>query len=117
MKRVVVAGCRDLTDKDLVFNFLDKVKLNFSETFEVVCGCARGADTFGKEWALENGYPVKYFPADWKKYGNSAGPIRNGEMAKYATHVICFWDGKSRGTKTMIEAAHEYELPLTVVRY
>lgn len=62
-----------------------------------------GADLLGKKWAILNGVPIKNFPADWDKYGKAAGPIRNAQMAEYADYLIAFWDGKSRGTKNMIE--------------
>ena len=48
---------------------------------------------------------IKYFPADWNTYGKSAGFVRNIEMAENATALIAFWDGKSSGTKHMIETA------------
>jgi hypothetical protein len=49
--------------------------------------------------------------------GLGAGPIRNREMVRFATHCIAFWDGKSPGTKSLIEACELYELPHRVVRY
>ena len=44
-------------------------------------------------------------PAKWDKHGNSAGMIRNSQMADYADGLIALWDGESRGTKNMIETA------------
>jgi len=32
-------------------------------------------------------------------------------MAEVSDYVICFWDGKSRGTKSMIEYAKKYNKP------
>lgn len=55
---------------------------------EVVSGKARGVDKCGERWADRNGIPVKDFPADWAKHGNSAGPIRNEAMAEYADALI-----------------------------
>jgi hypothetical protein len=69
---------------------------------EIVCGEARGADSLGRRWAIENNIPVASFPADWNKYGCSAGIRRNEWMGSYADYVIAFWDGESRGTKHMI---------------
>ena len=40
------------------------------------------------------------------KYGRCAGLIRNKEMAEVGDYIICFWDGKSRGTKSMIYIAN-----------
>lgn len=57
------------------------------------------------------------------KYGKSAGYRRNVEMAKFAIEdqnkglLIAFWDGKSRGTKWMIDIAKRYDLDVEVVQY
>jgi hypothetical protein len=72
---------------------------------EVVSGTARGIDSIGESWARDNKIPLKQFPADWDTYGRSAGYIRNAEMADYADALIAIWDGKSRGTKHMIDIA------------
>ena len=98
--KVIVAGGRDFRDWDLLSATLDEEKDLIDE---VVCGEAKGADLAGKHWAELNDIPVTSFCADWSTYGKSAGPIRNKEMANYADYLIAFWDGKSRGTKNMIE--------------
>lgn len=83
---------------------------------EVVCGLARGADTFGRKWAMcEANLPVSDFPADWETYGKGAGPIRNGQMADYADGLIAFqWDG-SRGTANMVEQMQNRNKPVYVI--
>ena len=53
----------------------------------------------------------------WDKYGPSAGPRRNAQMAEVADALIAFWDGKSRGTKNMIDTANKKDLQVAVVRY
>jgi hypothetical protein len=70
-----------------------------------ICGEAAGVDQLGKRWALDRGIPVESCPAKWEKFGRSAGPIRNAEMAARAHALIAIWDGKSPGTKDMIKAA------------
>ncbi len=45
------------------------------------------------------------YPAAWDTYGLKAGYIRNEEMADNADALIAIWDGKSRGTKHMIDIA------------
>ncbi|MBQ8495398.1 MAG: DUF2493 domain-containing protein [Clostridia bacterium] len=67
-------------------------------------GC-RGADKLGERYAEENGIPTERYSADWQRYGRAAGPKRNEEMAKAADLVICFWDGNSRGTASLIACA------------
>lgn len=99
--KVIVCGGRSLDDYDLVKNVMDEVAARI-DIDEIVCGEARGADSLGKRWAIENGIPVISFPAEWDIYGKSAGIRRNSSMGSYADYVIAFWDGESRGTKHMI---------------
>ena len=62
-------------------------------------------------------HAVAYFPADWDKYGKAAGFIRNEQMAQNADALVVFWDGKSRGTKNMIELAAKYKLKVRIKKY
>ena len=101
MLRVIVAGSRTFNDYKYLCEILDKYIPLFIE--EIVCGDAAGADSMGAQWASERGFRVKHFPAQWDKYGRAAGMIRNKEMGDYADYLIAFWDGKSVGTKNMIE--------------
>jgi len=129
--RIIIAGGRDFDDKCLLENNLTEwildVYLQFNNTdgkavLEFISGKARGADSLGEEFAREHGYRVKEFPADWNKYGRAAGPIRNKQMAEYAAQadkgvLFAFWDGKSPGTKNMINTAKKLGLDVHIVRY
>lgn len=117
-KRIVVAGCRNYFNYEQAKAFIDFCLKNIKDEYTLifVSGGAPGADALGERYALEHGYKVERYNADWEKYGRSAGPIRNEEMAKAADFVICFWDGKSRGTKSMIGFAEKYEKPIKIKR-
>lgn len=116
MKRVVVAGCRNYTNyreaKDFIDTCLSDIRKN--NTIIIVSGGCQGADLLGERYALENGFTVEKHPAQWQKYGRSAGPKRNLEMAEISDVVICFWDGKSKGTKSMIQCAQKCGKPVRV---
>lgn len=83
---------------------------------EVVSGCAEGVDRLGESWAQMMQLPVRQFPADWKRYGRAAGRQRNLQMAVYAEALIAVWDGKSPGTRHMIETAKRMGLKVFVYR-
>ena len=117
MFRVIVAGGRDFSDYDLLKNTMDMLLSNISDEITIVCGMANGADSLGEKYALQNGYKVSYFPAQWGEYGNAAGFIRNDKMAKNADALVAFWNGKSRGTKHMIQTAKRYGLKIRIKRY
>ena len=116
--RLIIAGGRDFNDYGLLKEKLDNLLRNKKdEPIEIVSGKARGVDTLGERYAKEMGYSIKEFPADWETHGKSAGPIRNKEMGEYATHCVCFWDGKSKGTKNMIEISKKLGLELRIINY
>ncbi len=117
--RVIVAGGRDFEDYELLCSTLDKLLTLKAKTHSIaiVSGLARGADNLGEKYAKERGYHVKEFPAQWDKYGKSAGYRRNGEMADNADACVAFWDLKSRGTKHMIDLAVKKDLKYRIVYY
>lgn len=116
--RVIIEGCRDFNDYELLKEkcdyFLQDEK---KEDVVIISGHASGADALGERYAQERGFQLETFPADWKAHGRAAGPIRNARMASAANALIAFWDGKSRGTKNMIEIAKNHNLKVVVVRY
>ena len=116
IKRIVIAGCRDYENYDEAKKFIDFCLLNIRRGNEIiiVSGCASGADAIGERYAEENGFKIEKYPADWEKYGRSAGPLRNELMAKISDYVICFWDTKSKGTKSMINFAIKYNKPIKI---
>lgn len=82
----------------------------------VLSGAARGADTLGEMWAARKGVPVVRYPADWTRFGKSAGLVRNAVMAFEAEALVALWDGSSKGTKHMIETARRMGLAIHVWR-
>ena len=73
-----------------------------------------GIDKRGEDFAKLISLPVKAFPANWDKYGRSAGHKRNKQMAEYADGLMAFWDMESPGTKSMIRYAQENDLEILV---
>ena len=116
MFRVIIAGSRSFDDIELMVEKMDYLLEN-KDDVEVVCGCARGADELGYRYAILRGYNIKEFPADWNRYGKSAGYIRNSEMAKYADAAVVFWDGQSKGSKHMIDLMKSEKKPVKVVSF
>ncbi len=106
--RVLVCGGRNFND--YVFLCEKMNDLHCLYDFEELChGGARGADILAGEWwtSLNINDPV-VFKANWKKYGNSAGPIRNRKMLKEFDPkvVVGFPDPKSKGTYDMLKISH-----------
>lgn len=123
MTRVIIAGSRNFDDYLKMLKTLDELGIhliNSIDPIEIISGHAPGADRLGERFAQSWGYPLRIFIADWAKYGNAAGPIRNERMAKYAAEadrsiLIAFPIGESPGTRNMIKLAKEYGLEVVVV--
>ena len=115
--KYIIAGGRDFGDNKQMNAAMGRILGRREEKPTVISGCARGADDMGAGIARANGMEVLKFPADWDKHGKSAGVIRNQQMAQEADGLIAFWDGKSKGTKHMIEAATRCGLEVHIYRY
>ena len=118
IKRVVVAGCRDYDDYNEAKKYIDFCISEIRKKYKIVfiSGGCRGADLLGERYAMENGFNVERYLAKWEEYGKSAGPRRNRKMAESADFVVCFWDGKSRGSRSMINYAKELNKPIKIKR-
>ena len=113
---VVIFGSRDAFPSAAdIERGLDLLEVNVCEIGEVVCGMARGADLCAQEWARGTGIHVVEMPADWNRYGQRAGFIRNREMAEYAHCGLGFWRGESRGTANMIAHLVTLRKPVEVI--
>ena len=117
--KIIIAGGRDFMDYNLLKEKTNKIlqEKRVSHKIVIISGCARGADTLGLRYASENAFDIEEYPANWDKYGKKAGYMRNVEMAENADALIAFWDGKSKGTKHMIDIATERNLPTRVIKY
>lgn len=111
--RVIVAGSRAITDFDLVCRVLRDVLPPKGAT--IISGGARGVDTLGEQYARRYRHRIARFPADWNRYGKSAGFRRNTTMAEKADALVAFWDGESYGTAHMIKEARRRGLAVKVV--
>ena len=110
--KLAIIGSRTFND----YNFLNEVLESFKPKLTlVVSGAAKGADTLGEKWAIQNKIQTLIFPADWEKYGKRAGFIRNEDIIKNCDCVIAFWDGESKGTKHSISLCEKYNKPYKII--
>lgn len=103
--KVAIIGSRNLRN-DMLECFVPP------DVTEIVSGGALGIDTCAKEFALKNDYPYKEFLPDYKKYGRAAPIRRNDLIIDYSDLVLAFWDGKSAGTKYVIDRCKEIGKPI-----
>ena len=118
-ERVLICGDRLWANFELILRELSKVQQE--RGIEVVIeGEAKGADTLGRAAAERLGIPVLKFPADWRRHGLSAGPVRNRQMLREGkpTLVLAFHNfiDNSKGTKHMVSVAREAGVPVQIVK-
>ena len=82
---------------------------------EIVSGGAKGVDTCAREYALEQGIRLTVFLPEYEKYKKGALLKRNLQIIDYADEVLAFWDGKSRGTKFVIDQCQKRNKKVTVI--
>ncbi len=112
--KVVVCGDR----KWLNISIIEKRLLELPSDTIIVQGECDGADSLARNIAREIGLDVVGFYANWNKYGNPAGPIRNIKMLDTKPHlVIAFHDDltKSRGTKHIVKEARKRGIKVEVI--
>lgn len=117
--KVIVAGGRDFTDMDKMYNDIMELIRGgvIPKDFELVCGMARGADMTAYKLCKFKGNSIYEFPANWDKFGKSAGHLRNKDMGDFADILVAFWDGRSKGTQGMIGYMEGLGKPVYVFRY
>ena len=134
MTKIIIAGGRDFTLIDSIHYELYKLIQDghLPNKLELVCGMAKGADITAKKLFNTHHLKVHKRPADWQdmttpcvpkhnKYGGLynalAGMKRNHAMGDEADVLLAFWDGKSKGTKDMIDYMTKLGKPVFVVNY
>jgi hypothetical protein len=110
--RVLICGGRNYTDVKVIRGVVEDMigrRGQFSflkdQVMCVIHGAAKGADSIAGKIAAELGIAIDAFPANWKKYGRAAGPIRNQQMIDEGKPdlVVAFPGGA--GTANMIRLA------------
>ena len=109
--RVIVCGGRDYDDERTVDAVMSALDLDCT----VVAGSAPGADTLAVAWRKERGLSHEEFPADWRKHGKAAGPIRNQAMLDAGADLVIAFPG-GRGTADMVSKAREAGVTVMEVR-
>ena len=116
-ERVLICGDRNWVHGEIILRELSKVQ-QMHGVDVVIEGEAKGADTLGRLAAERLGIPVLKFPADWRKFGLSAGYKRNAQMLAEGkpTVVLAFHNfiENSKGTKMMVDLARKAQVPAQI---
>ena len=107
--KVAVIGSRNLQVVNLGVYLPDG-------TEEIISGGAKGVDASARQYALMNGIRLTEFLPDYRRYGKGAPLRRNIDIIERADLVLAFWDGKSRGTKYVIDECKKRDVPVQIIR-
>lgn len=105
--KIAVIGSRSILTADL--------DTYISDGDEIVSGGAVGIDSCAAEYAEKNGISLKVFIPEYDKYGRGAPIVRNKQIVDYADKILAFWDGKSRGTLSVIKYAEKVGKPCEII--
>ena len=100
--RVAIIGSRSLTIPDFTPYLPERVT-------EIVSGGAKGVDLAARTYAFSHGIKLTEFLPQYQRYGRAAPLKRNIQIVEYADLIVAFWDGKSRGTKFVIDYCKKME--------
>ncbi|MFI3173716.1 MAG: hypothetical protein R3Y53_00770 [Bacillota bacterium] len=98
--KLAIIGSRGITNIDLSQYVSEDVRM-------IVSGGAKGIDTLAEAYADKKRLSKCIIRPEYKKYGKGGAIIRNKEIVDFADEVLAFWDGKSKGTKSVIAYANE----------
>lgn len=114
-QRVLVCGSRTYSDRAQLYRVLDAA--HAANPIELlIAGGAPGADSLAVDWAGMASVKAQVFNADWERYGNAAGPIRNQQMLDEGKpHLVIAFPGK-KGTANMVKLAEAAGVPVARVK-
>ena len=102
--RVLICGGRDFNDAMTFGSWVGGV-MRSRGIATIIEGGARGADYMARRFGEWANVPVQSFPADWRKHGKGAGPIRNRQMlTEGRPDLVLAFEGGS-GTADMVRQA------------
>jgi hypothetical protein len=105
--KVLCCGSRNWHNIEKVVNAFSEL-LKEGPIERILQGGAVGADHWCALEATRRGIRVFEYPAEWDKYGRSAGYIRNKEMIDENPDVVlAFQRDKSKGTQHTIDLAQK----------
>lgn len=114
--KVIIAGGNTFDSLELMETILEGMVENISV---IVSGRGYGADHLAESFALKNAIDLELFPANWGKYGRNAGYDRWLKVfqTQNIDRVVLFWNGKSPGTKKLIDLSKQFDIPCDVYYY
>ena len=100
--KLMISGSRSIRNLRIIFDELEKLYTEHPNLI-LISGGAKGVDSIAEEWGRFRKIQIEQHKPDWATYGKGAGIVRNKEMVLAADYILIFWDGESKGTKSVID--------------
>ena len=94
---IAIVGSRGLTVPDFT-PYLPEGQIE-----KIVSGGAKGIDSDAAAFACAKGIALEEIKPSYERYGRAAPIVRNKQIVDAADLTLIFWDGASRGTKSVID--------------
>lgn len=107
--KIAIVGSRSIKTLDIKEHLPAKIDC-------IISGGAAGVDTIARNFAIKNNIELIEYLPDYKKHGRGAPHIRNREIVKNCDLLLAFWDGKSKGTVSSLNAAKKLGKKITVIK-
>lgn len=111
---LMIGGSRQVDNipavRNIIMEDIHMIKAKVSPETEIIIieGGAPGIDTLARLCAISLGLQYRTLAADWERFGDIAGILRNEVLIRHADFCLFYWDGKSTGTKDAIRLAENY---------
>jgi len=120
---LIIAGSRNYNnyeEMEKTINYL--LKNQKDKEITIISGGCSGADSLAERYAKKYNLKCEVIKAEWRKYGKSAGYIRNKKMHEFIKDkpfrgCVCFWNETSKGTQQNFKLAKIYKTPLRVFSF
>ena len=106
--KLAIIGSRSLEITDLQ-------KYIPENTTEIISGGAKGIDSCARSFAMKHKIKYTEFLPEYEKYGKAAPLIRNRQIVQFCDEVLAFWDGKSKGTKSVIDYCNKNNIKIRII--
>lgn len=106
-----IVGCRQLSG----YSYADFCGCIPPDITHIISGGATGIDGYARRYARERGIAYTEIRPNYDLYPPRQAPIiRNREIVDRSQQVLAFWDGRSRGTRSVIHLCIELGKPYRI---
>jgi hypothetical protein len=115
VRRILVTGSRDWTSEGTIESALFGWWIDNNRPSDVILisGNANGADKIAQSIWKKQGFPVEHYPADWERFGESAGHLRDSEMVGLGPEIcFAFIKNQSRGATMTADLCKKSGIPV-----